>query len=152
MKKLLPIFLISLLFLSCDKKSPKGNTAENEKLITTYFELFNNHQWEDLSNLYAENADFKDPTLGTSVVKQSKKDFVKKYTELHQLFPDLKDQIVQIYPSGEKNIIVELVSTGTGPNHSKFTLPICTIFTIENGKITKDFTYYDNFDESTVQE
>ena len=27
-------------------------------------------------------------------------------------------------------------------------MPICTIFTIENGLITKDFTYFDNFEES----
>lgn len=31
------------------------------------------------------------------------------------------------------------------PDNSKFTLPICTVFTIENGLITQDFTYYDNF-------
>lgn len=45
----------------------------------------------------------------------------------------------------EKHITVESISTGTAADGSKFELPICTIFTIENGKITKDFTYYDNF-------
>ncbi|WP_262892331.1 hypothetical protein ACN9ML_07985 [Dyadobacter endophyticus] len=44
-------------------------------------------------------------------------------------------------------MIVEFISTGTAPDKSKFTLPICTIFTIENGNITQDFTYYDNFSE-----
>lgn len=64
------------------------------------------------------------------------------------MFPDLKDEIKTIYVSGNNNVIVEFVSTGTAPDNSKFELPICTIFTIENGKITKDFTYYDNFDEN----
>jgi hypothetical protein len=30
----------------------------------------------------------------------------------------------------------------------KFKLPICAIFTIAHGKITRDFTYFDNFDEN----
>ncbi|WP_179471850.1 nuclear transport factor 2 family protein [Chryseobacterium sp. H1D6B] len=147
-KKLIPLFFISFLLFSCNEISKNENkSSENEKLIKNYFELFNKHQWEDLSNLYIENAVFKDPSLGTGIVKQTKKDFAKKYSELNQMFPDLKDSIIQIYPSGEKNIIVEFISTGTAPGSPKFELPICTIFTIENGKITKDFTYYDNFDE-----
>ena len=52
--------------------------------------------------------------------------------------------MVAVYPSGDKNVIVEFVSKGTLPDQSKFELPICTIFTIENGKITKDYTYFDN--------
>ena len=63
----------------------------------------------------------------------------------------LRNEIVQIYPSGEKHIIVEFVSTGTALDNSKFELPICTIFTIENGLITKDFTYFDNFDEQKME-
>jgi hypothetical protein len=39
------------------------------------------------------------------------------------------------------------VSSGTAPDSSKLELPICTILTIENGKITQDFTYYDNFED-----
>ncbi len=49
--------------------------------------------------------------------------------------------------TSEKHITVESISTGTAADGSKFELPICTIFTIENGKITKDFTYYDNLGE-----
>ena len=66
---------------------------------------------------------------------------------MNKIFPDLHDKVIQIYPSGENHIIVEFVSTGTAPDNSKFELPICTIFTIENGLITKDFTYFDNFEE-----
>ena len=42
-------------------------------------------------------------------------------------------------------MIVEFVSTGTAPDGTKFELPIVSIFTIEEGMITKDWTYYDNF-------
>ncbi len=146
-KILISVILLASTLISCNSSNEKTN-AENEKLIRNYFELFNKHQWKELSEMYAENAQFKDPSLGTGVVKQSKSEFVKKYSDLNQMFPDIKDNVSQIYISGN-NVIVEFVSTGTAPDQSKFELPICTIFTIENGKIIKDFTYYDNFDENT---
>ncbi|MPS74439.1 MAG: nuclear transport factor 2 family protein [Chryseobacterium sp.] len=149
MKSIKSLFflLISFFLIACCESSCEKNT-ENEQLVKQYFELFNAHKWKELSELYIENAEFKDPSLGTGIVKQSKQDFIKKYSELNHIFPDLKDEIKQIYVSGDKNVIVEFVSTGTAPDNSKFELPICTIFTIENGKITKDLTYYDNFDET----
>ncbi|WDF48635.1 nuclear transport factor 2 family protein [Chryseobacterium sp. KACC 21268] len=132
---------------SC-KDSIEKIQAKNEMVIENYFKLFNEHQWKELSEFYVENAEFKDPSFGNGIVKQSKAEFVKKYTELNQVFPDLKDKVIQVYPSGDKNIIVEFVSTGTAPDQSKFELPITTIFTIEDGKITKDYTYYNNFEEA----
>lgn len=122
-------------------------TSTNEKLVKQYFEHFNNHEWTKMANMYAETTDFKVPSLGQGIVKQTRQQIVDKYSELNKVFPDLHDQVVQTYPSGDQHIIVELVSTGTAPDHSKFELPICVIFTIENGLITKDFSYFDNFDE-----
>ncbi|RXM43880.1 hypothetical protein BOW57_11230 [Flavobacterium sp. YO64] len=123
------------------------DTTQNEKVVKQYFEYFNSHNWKKMAEMYTETADFKDPSLGQGIVKQTRKQIQEKYAALNEVFPDLKDNIVQIYPSGEKHIIVEFVSTGTAPDNSKFELPICTIFTIENGMITKDFTYFDNFEE-----
>ena len=149
--KAIKILISGIIFcsmlISCNNPNEKIQT-ENAKLIENYFKLFNEHKWKELSELYVENAEFKDPSFGNGIVKQSKAEFVKKYTELNQVFPDLKDKVIQVYPSGDKNIIVEFVSTGTAPDQSKFELPISTIFTIENGKITKDYTYYDNFEEA----
>jgi ketosteroid isomerase-like protein len=122
-------------------------TAENVKIIRKYYEYFNNHEWERMAEMYIEISDFKDPSLGQGIVKQTRQQIIDKYSELSEIFPDVKDEIVQIYPSGDKHVIVEFISTGTAPDGSTFELPICTIFTIENGKITKDFTYYDNFED-----
>jgi len=149
--KAIKILISGIIFcsmlISCSNSNDKIQ-AENEKLIENYFKLFNEHKWKELSELYVENTEFKDPSFGNGIVKQSKAEFVKKYTELNHVFPDLNDKVIQVYPSGDKNIIVEFISTGTAPDQSKFELPISTIFTIENGKITKDFTYYDNFEEA----
>ncbi|WP_078227995.1 nuclear transport factor 2 family protein [Flavobacterium sp. LM4] len=122
-------------------------TNENEKLVKQYFEHFNNHEWTKMANMYTETAEFKDPTLGQGIVKQTRQQIIEKYTGLSEMFPDVKDKVIQTYPSGDNHIIVEFISSGTAPDNSKFELPICTIFTIENGLIKKDFSYFDNFEE-----
>lgn len=147
-KHLVTILLTTLTLVSCHSKAHKSMTSnKNIQLVKGYFDHFNKHDWTKMAGMYAETAEFKDPSLGIGIVTQKREQIIKKYSELSEQFPDVKDSIVNIYPSGDKNIIVEFVSSGTAPDHSKFELPICTIFTIENGLITKDFTYYDNFQE-----
>ncbi|AMQ01875.1 hypothetical protein AY601_5062 [Pedobacter cryoconitis] len=148
MKHLVTYLLTTLTLVSCHSAAHKNMVLKNnEDLIRVYFDHFNKHDWTKMAGMYAETAEFKDPSLGNGIVKQKREQTIKKYNELSEQFPDVKDSIVNIYPSGDKNVIVEFVSTGTAPDNSKFELPICTIFTIENGLITKDFTYYDNFQE-----
>lgn len=149
MRKAITLIIVCIILISCNNQNqPKTvDTTKNEKLIKQYFEYFNKHDWKKMSEMYTETADFKDPSLGKGIVKQTRKQTESKYAELNKIFPDLHDKIIQIYPSGENHIIVEFVSTGTAPDNSKFELPICTVFTIENGLITKDFTYFDNFEE-----
>ena len=149
--------VVSILLLSCntgnenkeltDKKTSKSNAeSPNVLLIKEFFTHFNNHEWEKMAGLYTDPAEFKDPSFGNGVVKQARTEIIRKYTDLNSVFKDIQDQVVAIYPSGEKNVIVEFISSGTAPDGLKFELPICTIFTIEAGLITKDFTYYDNFE------
>ncbi|MDX6189737.1 nuclear transport factor 2 family protein [Flavobacterium sp. Fl-318] len=147
MKKAILSFFTLLILISCNNQKPQNMESKNTALVKQYFEHFNNHKWKEISEMYTPTADFKDPSLGTGIVKQTRAETLKKYSELNQMFPDLTDKVIQIYPSGENNVIVEFVSSGTAEDDSTFELPICTIFTIENGLITKDFTYYDNFDE-----
>lgn len=146
MKHITTTILTIILLASCNNQNPTNmTTTENEKIVKQYYEHFNNHEWKKMAEMYTATSDFKDPSLGQGIVKQTRQQIIEKYSELSEMFPDVKDEIIQIYPSGDKHIIVEFISTGTAPDGSKFELPICTIFTIENGKITKDFTYYDNF-------
>lgn len=148
MKKIITLVTSFVVFACNNKKNDAiDKQFQNEKFVKTYFENFNNHNWEKMSNMYVENADFKDPTLGKTIVKQTKKQIIEKYSQLQKIFPDLNDKVINIYPSGENVVIVEFVSSGTALDNSKFELPICTIFTLENGLIVKDFTYFDNFEE-----
>ncbi len=118
--------------------------TRNTAIARQVYDHFNKHEWNEMAALYSESAEFRDPSFGPEIVKQTRQEVAQKYRELNDMFPDVRDELVEIYPSGEKNVIVEFVSSGTAPDGSKWTLPICTIFTIENGLITKDYTYYDN--------
>ncbi|MHA8060187.1 nuclear transport factor 2 family protein [Aquirufa beregesia] len=144
MKQILVLLVFSLFFTACQSSSPTME-ERNKALIDKYFTLFNQHDWKALSEMYADSAEFKDPTSEMKVIKKSKAQFVEEYSGLQQQFPDVHDQVVNVYPSGEKHVTVEFVSTGTGADQKKFELPIAVIFRIENGKIVQDFTYYDNF-------
>lgn len=140
---------LSFFVFSCKQNEEKviiseSNSANNEKVAKELFVHFNNHDWQKMADLYIENAEFKEPASGMVAQKKSKTQIVKEYTALQQQFGDVKDSVVAVYPSGDKNVIVEFVASGTLPDKSRFQLPICTIFTIENGKITKDYTYFDN--------
>jgi len=122
-----------------------NTTTKNIELVNQYFKYFNDHDWENMANMYVENADFKDPSLGFSTVKRDRKQIVEKYRELNDMFPDIQDTVIKIYPSGDETVVVEFVSSGTAPDGTKFKLAICTIFVFNKGLITKDFTYYDDF-------
>lgn len=140
MKTLLPLIALVTILAGC-----KNVQKENEAFIKTYFEHFNKHDWKAMSEMYAPSAEFLDPSFGTDPVQQTREETVKKYSEMEMLFPDLHDEVKSIHSSSENTVVVEFISSGTAPENLKFTLPICAVFTIENGQIVKDHTYYDNF-------
>lgn len=150
MKRIAFLGLLLVTLFCCNNSNQNSNTMENsaanKKIIEQYFKYFNSHEWQKMANMYIDQPEMKDPAYGIKNVKMTKADIVKKYSELNQMIPDLQDNIINMYYSGD-NVIVEFESSGTAPDGSKFTLPICTIFEIKEGKITKDLTYYDNFEE-----
>lgn len=149
------VFLFLLLIAGCQSTTTTppvtSNTtsvipvANHEQVVRTLFDYFNKHDWASMAALYADTATFRDPALGIDLVQQTHQDIIAKYKELHKMVPDVKDEITAIYACGDGHVTVEFISTGTGPDGESFRLPICAVLTIENGKITKDFTYYDNF-------
>ena len=68
MKNILIVLIIFISFSSCNnvksEKMTPVSSSENEKLVKEYFELFNQHKWKEMAEMYVENADFKDPSLG----------------------------------------------------------------------------------------
>jgi ketosteroid isomerase-like protein len=142
MKNKLSLLFIIITLASCNQR--ENIVKENEQIIKQYFNYFNKHQWKEMAEMYVDIAEFKDPSLGQGIVKQTRQQTITKYKSLNDTFPDIHDEIKQIYHSGDEHIIVEFISSGTAPDNSKFELAICTIFKITDGKIVQDFTYYDN--------
>lgn len=152
MKNFIAIAITVVTLAACQSKEtehqvPVSHNAANETLVKQYFDHFNGHDWEKMAAMYTDSAEFKDPSLGQGIVKQSHQDIIKKYGELQQMIPDVRDSVIATYPSGDNHIVVEFISKGTAPDKTTFELPICTVFNIEHGKISKYFTYYDNFNE-----
>lgn len=150
----LNIFATALILLvACVNATDKQTTTpsleelqeQNRALIDKYFQFFNDHNWAELSAMYSEEADFKDPSLGSSAVRLSRDSVAARYAEMAGMIDKLHDEVLAIYPSGKDYVIVEFISTGTLPDGTRFELPICTVFKIMDGSIVADYTYYDDF-------
>lgn len=137
------IFLM-FSFAACRERQAPNLEIDFTQRVQHYFELFNSHQWEQLSNLYADTASMRDPSLGVECIRQTKQEIKTKYQELQKIIPDVHDSIISIYPSKSNSCTVEFVSSGTLPDGSHMKLPICTIFTYKDSLIVADYTYYDN--------
>lgn len=138
--------MVTALMGCAEKNANEQETKfDGEAFAQAYFDTFNRHDWKTLSEYYADDATFLDPSFGIEPIKQNKADFVIKYSEMATIFPDLKDELKKIYIVDSSTIILEFVSSGTGPDSVRFELPICSILKLKNGKIIEDRTYYDNF-------
>ncbi len=142
-----------LLLVACNKSEKETSLAsltaseQNVEIVNKVYEHFNEHNWTAMADLYSNPAEFKDPAFGLEAVQQTREEIAAKYKEMGEMFPDIKDEVVKVYPSGANHVVVEFVSYGSAPDGTKWSLPICTIFTVENGQITKDYTYYNNTPE-----
>lgn len=145
MKKVITLLAIAGVIAACNTKQdcPESLGSKNTEIVKTLFVHFNNHAWEKMAALYADPALFLDPSLGQEEVTQTKRQTIVKYQELAKYVPDVHDSISQIYPVGEKHVVVEFIASGTGSDGKKWTLPMCDIFEIKNGRIVSDHTYYD---------
>lgn len=145
MKYLRSLYKLSALLIVCCLVYCANPSNEHEATIKQYFGFFNEHNWDKMAELYADSALFKDPDIGYYGKIMSQKAIVAKYSELAEMFPNVKDSVTAIYTDKSKNVVtVEFISTGTDSSGISFNLPICTVFKFENGKIKEDFTYYNN--------
>jgi len=145
--KIISIALLAgIVLVGCSAKE-KETEQQNQEIAKSMFEAFSRHDWKAMAEHYADSAHFLDPSLGKEYVHQSHGQIITKYGEMENVFPDIRDEIVGMYSSGDK-VIVEFVSTGTAitdkGEQTSFRLPISSVLTIHDGKIVRDATYYDN--------
>lgn len=139
MKKIFLILVgLSLLTIGCSKSDEDKNVDAANAL----FDAFNQHDWQKMAAFYSKEASFLDPSYGPDYVTKTRKEIESKYAELEKVFPDIHDQVIGTYASGDK-VIIEFVSTGTLSDTIKLKLSIITVLTFKDGLIIKDATYYD---------
>lgn len=134
------IFLIIVASVSC--VAPDKRIDDNTLLARKLFDSFNRHDWKAMAGLYADSAMFLDPSFGKAYVRQTEEQIISKYADLQKVFPDIKDELGEVYGAGDK-VTVEFISSGTMENGTTFKLPIVSILTFDHGRIIKDATYYD---------
>ncbi|NOS94074.1 MAG: nuclear transport factor 2 family protein [Cyclobacteriaceae bacterium] len=116
---------------------------QNIALTQKMFAAFNAHNWQEMASCYAVDAQYLDPAYGQNFVSKTHPEIVAKYFEMHQMFPNIKDSIVEMQ-AVKNQVVVQFVSSGSSGDSIQFRLPICTVLTFANGKIVKDATYYNN--------
>ncbi|UII21680.1 nuclear transport factor 2 family protein [Fulvivirga ligni] len=136
MKKTCFYFLFIFLIMACE------STAQNSQIVKKLYEAFNNHNITAMAECYADSALMLDPLRGTEPVWMTRKAIFDYYSELHQQFPDVQDEVKTFIVSGDQ-VVVEFVASAKGEDGNKWYLPICTVFTLKNGEIVKDASYYD---------
>lgn len=142
--KAVVFIMIVFIAIGC-KSTTDGDETKNVAVANAMFDAFNKHEWEAMAGYYAEPASFLDPSFGSTYVNKSRAEVAAKYKSMEDLFPDIHDEVVGVYPSADK-VVVEFISSGKASDSLSFTLPIITVLTIKDGLIVKDATYYDNQD------
>lgn len=135
------IIILTVCVLTC-RCSPQSPSENNEATARKLFDAFNKHNWEEMASYYADSALFLDPSYGKEYVKKSRKETIEKYVGMQNVFPDIRDDVTGIYPSGNV-VTVAFTSTGSMNDSVRFSLPIISVLTFKDGVIIKDATYYD---------
>ena len=132
---LIIIILIGLMGCAAPEEKNKGIALE-------MFDAFNKHDWNKMASYYSPNAEFLDPSFGLEYVTRTQSQTSNKYAGIQAMFPDIYDDIKEVYEDGDK-VIIEFISSGSSGDTIQFKLPIITVLTFKDGKIIRDATYYD---------
>jgi len=83
---------------------------QNKELIRNFFEEWNNRNIDILNELYAPNAKFHHPSVGTTPISFEKA--IEMIKMLWQAFPDLTVTIEDLFAEGDK-VVVRFIGRGT---------------------------------------
>ena len=149
MNILLRFFATSVLLsvgLSCS--SPKHE--DGRSLIAKRFDLINRHQTDSLAMLYTANAYLESPNFDG--IKNGPAGIREAYSRYFTSTPDLHYTVTEVVPAD--SIVVATYTWGgtlqTPENGTpaymrgkKYVLKGCTIFTVREGKISREASYFD---------
>lgn len=140
------LFISVLIFIqcSCVNNSKMDIVENNIDIAKKSFAAFNAHNWEEQASYFSDTCQYIDPSYGDTPVVKSRIEKIEKYLKMEEMSPDIKDEITSIFGAEDK-VVIQFISSGTAKTEQgdyKWSLPICCVFTFQNGLIVKDATYY----------
>lgn len=144
LRRLISTLLAGLVCLSCTNDESTAQ-ADNVQLVKEVHLLINRHEWEELEKLFADSVSLKGATGGSQIIRQSKQRYINNYRKMQQTFPQLSQHITQLYAAGTHHVIVETIAEGMATDSILLSRSSCTIFTIENQKISRLYIYHPTY-------
>ena len=131
--------LIVLVILFGAPARAKGFRTPAQDIIQQLFLAFNRHDLDAMARLYARDAVLDSPDFCSA--RSGPEGVRKTYADLFRTFPDIIDQVAVSIGNGDR-VAVQFVahSQGFEPTGE---LRLATFFTIRNGLIVRDETYFD---------
>ena len=150
MKKLLLPILVLLLTISCTNQN--DSTKANEALINKYVKAVENIDTATMESLLAENYEGLGPSSNDRIDKKGAiKSWKENVENLYESIHYSKSRIISVnVPDGENK--GEWVSNWAElkivykKDKKEVTIWTNTVYKIENNKITKSFTFYNEAD------
>jgi len=148
MKNLLPVLMLCILFFSCadEKSNAKTDVRKEagEKNIALTRELvanMNKQDWKAVAAFYVDSPMMMTSPDGVEFKKSSHNEIIEQHTGLANMIKDLRFDITSIVADSNR-VAYEFTATGI-INGRKNIMPLSCFATFENGKITRDATYFD---------
>lgn len=144
MNRIIHLGLLWLTALVSCNNVESNLVNQNIEIAKKSFAAFNRHDWEEQASYFSDTCKFLDPSYGDQHVTVNRKNKIAKYSKMEEMSPDIRDDITSIFGVGDK-VVIQFVSSGTAQTEEgdyKWRVPICCIFTIKDGLIVVDETYY----------
>lgn len=149
MREILFTGLAIVLFTACDQKGPRY--TQNSPEIDSYkqsLEAYNNRDWERMQTFYADNARIinnvpESEGLGVNEMLQVNKEDAALFTDWRFLDEESDFEMV-VTDEGETWVNFWGIWEGTlKANNQKYIIPTHITARFEDGKIVKEFGYWD---------
>jgi ketosteroid isomerase-like protein len=109
--------------------------------VRSKFEAFNKHDSDAIERIYASDATLHSPDYPGLT---GNKPIADTYRKLFDMIPDAKDNVERLESSSSR-VYAQFVLTGhlKGTQATPISVRIISVYTVENGHIVGDETYYD---------
>ena len=136
--------LIGLLCACTSGPKPPAvddQTDSNLTLIKNLYAAANRHDWPEVASYYSNPTRFLEPSMGADYHPVLHEEIIARYVSLEEAYSNFRMEIVGIYPY-RNTVTVEYVSTGAEITGHLWKLPMCSVFTLKDGKIVQEAVYY----------